>query len=113
MVEKQAGKNIKLLRSDKGGEYNLGDFNKYCKQNGIMQQFIVPHKPQKNGVAERKNRTLIECACSMLKVKDLIIVFGLNPLLQLYILKIEALLHILRTKRHLSHFMVLNLNLVI
>jgi hypothetical protein len=55
----------------KGGEYKSGDFNKYCKDNGIVQQFTVPHTPQQNRVAERKNRTLVECARSMMKGKNL------------------------------------------
>jgi hypothetical protein len=71
MVEKQATKSIKILRSDQGGEYKLGDFNKYCKDNGIVQQFTVPHTPQQNGVTERKSRTLVECARSMMKGKNL------------------------------------------
>ena len=71
MVEKQIGKSIKILRSDQGGEYKLGDFIKYCKDHGIVQQFTVPHTPQQNGVAERKNRTLVECARSMMKGKNL------------------------------------------
>jgi transposase InsO family protein len=71
MVEKQTGKSIKILHSDQGGEYRLGDFNKYCKDNGIIQQFTVPHTPQQNGVAKRKNRTLVECARSMMKGKNL------------------------------------------
>ena len=37
MVEKQTEKSIKILRSDQGGEYKSGDFNKYCKDNGIVQ----------------------------------------------------------------------------
>ena len=36
-----------------------------------MQQFTVPHTPQQNGVTERKNITLVECARSMLKGKNL------------------------------------------
>jgi hypothetical protein len=36
MVEKKIGKSIKILRSDQGGEYKSGDFNKYCKDNGIV-----------------------------------------------------------------------------
>ena len=71
MVEKQTEKSIKILRSDQGGEYKSGDFNKYCKDNGIVQQFTVPSTPQQNGVAERKNRTLVECARSMMKGKSL------------------------------------------
>jgi hypothetical protein len=42
------------LHSDQGGEYKLGDFIKYCKYHGIIQQFTVPHTPQQNGVDERK-----------------------------------------------------------
>jgi transposase InsO family protein len=45
MVEKKTRKSIKILRSDQGGEYKLGDFNKYYKDNGIVQQFTVPHTP--------------------------------------------------------------------
>ena len=75
MVEKQKGKSIKILHSDQGGEYKSWDFNKYCKDNGIVQQFTVPHTPQQNGVAERKNRALVECARSMMKGKNLSNVF--------------------------------------
>ena len=71
MIEKQTGKCIKILRSDSGGEYVFRDFKKYCKENGIQQQFTVSHTPQQNGIAERKNRTLVECARSMLQGKHI------------------------------------------
>ena len=71
MIEKKAGKYIKILRSNQGGEYKSGVFNIYFKFHGIQQQFIVPHTPQQNGVAERWNRTLVECACSMLHGKNI------------------------------------------
>eukprot|EP00253_Pinus_taeda_P027768 PITA_27768 len=67
MIENQTGKKIKILHSDQGGEYKLGEFMNFCKQHGIIQQFTVPHTPQQNGVAEHKNRTLVECARSMLQ----------------------------------------------
>eukprot|EP00253_Pinus_taeda_P021328 PITA_21328 len=44
---------------------------KFCKSHGIVQQYTVPHTPQQNGVAERKNRTLVECERSMLQGKGL------------------------------------------
>jgi transposase InsO family protein len=66
MTEKQTRKCIKVLRSDQGGEYTSGAFKSYCKFHGIQQQFTVPHTPQQNGVAERRNKTLVECARSML-----------------------------------------------
>lgn len=37
MVEKQTGKMIKILRSDQGGEYRLGEFVNFCKHHGIVQ----------------------------------------------------------------------------
>jgi hypothetical protein len=48
---------------------------KYCKDHGIVQQFTIPHTPQQNGVVERKNITLEECARSMMKCKNLSNVF--------------------------------------
>ena len=69
MVEKQTCKCIKILRSDQGGEYTLGAFKNYCKNNGIQQQIIVPHTPQQNGVVERNKKTLVETAHIMLQGK--------------------------------------------
>eukprot|EP00253_Pinus_taeda_P022956 PITA_22956 len=71
MVENQTRKRIKIIRSDQGGEYRLGEFMDFYKQHGIVQQFTVPHTPQQNGVVERKNKTLVECARSMLQGKGL------------------------------------------
>ncbi|KAG6470938.1 hypothetical protein ZIOFF_072026 [Zingiber officinale] len=71
LVENQSGCLIKALRTDCGGEFIYKPFLKYCKENGILQQFTVRHTPQQNGVAERKNRTIEEMARSMLKGKGL------------------------------------------
>ena len=76
MTEKQTHKSIKALRCDEGGEYTSCAFKIYCKFHGIQQQFIVPHAPQKNGVLERKNKTLVECARSMLQGKNISNGFG-------------------------------------
>ena len=59
-VENQLGEHIKVIRSDRGDEYLLGDFKDYLTQNGIVSQLAAPGTPQKNGVAERRNRTLLE-----------------------------------------------------
>ncbi|KAG2959134.1 hypothetical protein PC120_g28195 [Phytophthora cactorum] len=40
---------------------------KFCKDRGIEQKFTPPYTPQLNGVAERMNRTLVECARCMLE----------------------------------------------
>eukprot|EP00253_Pinus_taeda_P015911 PITA_15911 len=57
---------IKSLRSDNGGEYTLGEFVDYCVEAGIRREFTVPYNPQQNGVAERKNRSIVGAAKTML-----------------------------------------------
>ena len=65
-VENQLGKHIKPVQSDRGGEYLLGNFKDYLTQNGIVFQLAAPGTPQQNGVAERRNRTLLEMVRSMM-----------------------------------------------
>ena len=65
-VEKQTGKSIKTLRSDRGGEYLSNEFTDYLKENGILSQWTPPHTPQLNGVSERRNRTLLDMVRSMM-----------------------------------------------
>jgi transposase InsO family protein len=59
-AEKQLGKHIKALRSDRGDEYFLGDFIDHLSEEGILSQLTAPGTPQQNGVAERRNRNLLE-----------------------------------------------------
>ncbi|KAI3720980.1 hypothetical protein L2E82_31980 [Cichorium intybus] len=59
-VENQLGKKIKMLRSDRGGEYLSIEFLDYLKECGIVSQLTPPRTPQLNGVAERRNRTLLD-----------------------------------------------------
>eukprot|EP00253_Pinus_taeda_P008645 PITA_08645 len=71
LVENQSGLHIKFLRIDKGGEYISKEFLRFCRENGIHKQFTARYTPQQNGVAERKNRTIMDMARSMLKEKHL------------------------------------------
>ncbi|RVW13910.1 Retrovirus-related Pol polyprotein from transposon TNT 1-94 [Vitis vinifera] len=64
-VENQLNKKIKVLRSDRGGEYE-SPFVDICAQHGIIHETTTPYSPQSNGVAERKNRTLKEMMNAML-----------------------------------------------
>jgi transposase InsO family protein len=59
LVEKQMGKKIKVLRSDKGDEYNSKVFKGFYKQARIKRELIVPYNPQQNEVVEWKNRSII------------------------------------------------------
>jgi len=58
--------NIVTIRSDNGGEFKNDSFLEFCNLNGITHNFSVPRTPQQNGVVERKNRTIQECARTML-----------------------------------------------
>jgi transposase InsO family protein len=71
LVEKQCGQNIEILRTDGGGEYVSTEFNEYCENEGITHEVTPPYTPQHNGVAERKNRTLLNMVRSMLKSKNM------------------------------------------
>ncbi|KAL9996280.1 putative RNA-directed DNA polymerase [Helianthus debilis subsp. tardiflorus] len=54
------------IRSDNGTEFKNSKMEEYCDERGILHEFSAPYTPQQNGVAERKNRTLIETARTML-----------------------------------------------
>lgn len=74
-VERQLEKKVKVVRSDRGGEFYgrftesgqcPGPFAKLLESKGICAQYTMPGTPQQNGVAERRNRTLMEMVRSML-----------------------------------------------
>ncbi|KAL0405511.1 UNVERIFIED_CONTAM: Retrovirus-related Pol polyprotein from transposon TNT 1-94 [Sesamum latifolium] len=70
-VENQTNRKIKALRSDQGGDYLSGEFIDYLKENGILSQWTPPGSPQLNGVAERRNRTLLDMVRSMMSFTEL------------------------------------------
>ena len=70
-VENQLVKKIKIIRSNRGGEYESIAFSDFCTQHGIVHQTIAPYTPQQNGVAKRKNRTLKGMINSMLNSSGL------------------------------------------
>ncbi|KAK8516826.1 hypothetical protein V6N12_049538 [Hibiscus sabdariffa] len=70
-VQNQHGKSIKVLRSDRGGEYLSQDFDELLKECGIVSQLTPPGTPQWNGVSERRNRTLLDMVRSMMSYTDL------------------------------------------
>ena len=46
------------------------DFDAFLDECGIKHQCTVPYRPQKNGVAERKNRSLMEMDRCMVKCQS-------------------------------------------
>ena len=65
-VERMSSFHLRILRTDNGGEYTSKEFSNYLKNEGIRHEFTIPKNPEQNGVAERLNRTLVECVRSML-----------------------------------------------
>ena len=65
-VENQLGTKIKILRTNRGGEFTSNAFKNFCLSHGLIHQFTFLHTPQQNGVAERKHRHLVECTLTML-----------------------------------------------
>nr|GFA12220.1 putative ribonuclease H-like domain-containing protein [Tanacetum cinerariifolium] len=53
---------VKIIRCDNGTEFKNADLNQFYGLKGIKREFCVPMTPQQNGIAKRKNRTLIEAA---------------------------------------------------
>ena len=79
-VENQFDKRIKIVRSDRGGEYYgrhtsygqvPGPFARFLQETGIVAQYTMPGDPRQNGVAERRNRTLMDMVRSMMSYSTL------------------------------------------
>jgi transposase InsO family protein len=59
---------IKNIRSDNGTEFKNSQIEGFLKEESIKHEFSSPYTPQQNGVVERKNRTLLDMAMTMLDV---------------------------------------------
>ena len=73
-AQKEFGLPIKKMRSNNGTEFKNTQVEEFLDEEGIKHEFSAPHTPQQNGVVERKNRTLIDMARTMLdeyKIPDL------------------------------------------
>jgi len=70
-VEKEIGAFIKSLRTDRGGEFTSQEFTNFCDKHGIQRQLTAAYTPQQNGVAEWKNRTIMNMVRNMLSEKQI------------------------------------------
>jgi len=64
---KEKGFKIKAIRTDGGGEYSSGEFQRELKQSGIEWQVTVPYTPQENGDSENSNSVLVERANALIQ----------------------------------------------
>ena len=58
-VENETGKTIKKLLTDRGGKYFSKVFDVFCETHGIRKELTTTYTLQQNGVAKRKNRTIL------------------------------------------------------
>ena len=58
---------MKAFRTDRGGEFNSELFVEYCNEHGIKRHTTAPYSPQQNGLVERRNQTVVQMACSVMK----------------------------------------------
>lgn len=65
-AERKSGKKLLALRADRGGEFAVTDFVKYCTELGVRRELTAPYTPQQNGVVERRNQSVMgrRAACS-------------------------------------------------
>ena len=73
--EEQLSKSLKTLRSYREGEYLDTEFKDHLVEHEILSQLTTPGTPQQNGVAERRNRTLLDMVRSMRRYSSLPIPF--------------------------------------
>ncbi|GJR03002.1 ribonuclease H-like domain-containing protein, partial [Tanacetum coccineum] len=62
VIENLVDKKVKIIRSDNGTEFKNKVMDDFCREKGIKREYSVARTPQQNGVAKRRNRTLIKAA---------------------------------------------------
>ncbi|GKB05820.1 retrovirus-related pol polyprotein from transposon TNT 1-94 [Tanacetum coccineum] len=70
MVENQNDVKVKQIRTDNGTEFKNSELERFYVEKGISQNLSSPYTPEQNGVAKRKNITLIEAVRTMLNGSD-------------------------------------------
>nr|GEV49205.1 putative ribonuclease H-like domain-containing protein [Tanacetum cinerariifolium] len=77
-IENQINHKVKIIRCNNKTEFKNYDLNQLCGMKGIKREFSVARTPQQNGIAERKNKTLIEATRTMLADSLYPFLFGLR-----------------------------------
>ena len=69
-VEKETRKYLKCFIFNRGGEFISDEFNIFGNEKGIKRKMSVPRTPLQNGIAKRRNRSIIDCARMLMLEKD-------------------------------------------
>lgn len=66
MLTNQYDAKVKIFQTDGGGEFTSTLFMAFLDSKGVIHHLSCPHTPQQNGLAERKNRHVIDTAITLL-----------------------------------------------
>ncbi|GKA86731.1 putative ribonuclease H-like domain-containing protein, partial [Tanacetum coccineum] len=108
-IENQLDHKVKVIKNDNGTEFKNSVMNQLCEMKGIKREFSIARTPHQNGVAERKNRTLIEAARTMVLVikpnskTPYELIRGRTPLID-FMKPFGCPVTILNTRDHLGKF---------
>ncbi|KAL8103990.1 hypothetical protein AgCh_028276 [Apium graveolens] len=86
---------VRRIRSDNGTKFKNSIMRAFCEENGILHQFSAARTPQQNGVVERKNRSLIEAARTMLEESKLPTYFWAEAVSTAIVMVLEYILTII------------------
>ncbi|GKE82837.1 retrovirus-related pol polyprotein from transposon TNT 1-94 [Tanacetum coccineum] len=75
MIQRNLQALVISVRTDRGTEFLNKTLNAFFKEEGIKHQTSTPRTPEQNGVVERRNRTLVEDARTMLSASKLPLFF--------------------------------------
>ena len=70
-VEKEIGKNLKCLRLERGGEFTSNEFEMFYNDRGIKRQTSTPRTSPQNGIAKRRNRSIMDYARTLMMEKNI------------------------------------------
>ena len=77
MLFRKSGKRnrerLKCLRSDRGGEFISHEFNNFCIEREIKRQVLAPGTPERNGIAERRNKSIMDYTRTLMIEKNVVI----------------------------------------
>jgi transposase InsO family protein len=74
-AEAECGRNLRVLRTNNGGEFMAAKFASYCTDEGVHHLYSTPYNPQQNNVIERRNQTVMRMAQAVLKQRGIPTVF--------------------------------------
>jgi hypothetical protein len=74
-AEVECGRNLRVLRTDNGGEFTAAEFALYCMDEGVQRHYSAPYNPQQNGVVEQRNQMVVGMTRALLKQRGMPAVF--------------------------------------